>query len=102
MGDGVIPAKAGIHAEAYPGAGWVRDTTDMDPGLRRDDAVGGEGSGQMIGAAPHPCPLPTRGRETMERMDGGSRHPLSSLPVEGRVRPLGGRDGATFAVKGAF
>jgi hypothetical protein len=35
----VIPAQAGIHAEGHPGAGCLRITTDMDPGLRRDDIV---------------------------------------------------------------
>jgi hypothetical protein len=34
------PAQAGIHAEGRPGAGCVRGTTDLDSGLRRNDAVG--------------------------------------------------------------
>ena len=68
---GVIPAQAGIQPEMWGVFGLIPVRTtlrlwryfEMDPGLRRDDIVGGEGlvviAGCGVVRAAHalPCPL---------------------------------------------
>ncbi len=74
----------------------VRGATDMDPGLRRDDIVGGEGGGQEpVSRLPPPCGEGSR--VGVPRVRCWAKSPTLTLPTRERERDRGSPPAEPYA-----